>query len=173
MIIKQDFNHKIIIHASGEYQIRLLAILFASINQNYNSSYHVNNLGRWDKSFDKLDNIFNTLFKNFKTNNLKPNLLYVPALNSMDFSGGTIYTKNRLEKYYLTKMIGNVTSDFFLQKVASKIELANYRLINMKELLDLYGKYLFKDNNHKKEFINKYSMLSDCNIYKTIKNINI
>ncbi len=43
----------------------------------------------------------------------------------------------------------------------------------MKQLIDLYGKVLFKDNNHKEEFLNKYSTLSNCNVYKAIKNIEI
>lgn len=173
MILNETFNHNIIIHASGEYQIRLLTLIYASINKNQNKSFlYGSGLFNFHKQYESIIVGINSNLKyNFKNNNLKPNVLYCPNRNALSFDKGTIYTKNKLDKYYLTKQSNLLKGDYFLENLSRKIELANYRLINMKELIDLYGKYLFKDNNHKEEFINNYSMLSNCNVYKTIKNI--
>ena len=68
-------------------------------------------------------------------------------------SSGTIYTKKKLESYYSNlssdadakKYIKN---DAFLSNIDQKFGLEKYKLINMKQALNLYGKYIqtYADN---------------------------
>jgi len=176
MIIKEDVNHKIIIHASGKYQIKLLHFIYASINKSIGCgfNYHGNN---WLREFKVIETHFNQKFTTNEQQNVKDTMLYIPTLNKTHYINGTIYVKNELEKHFTLKTKYSsykMFKDSWLQQCFKDKDISEYRLIGMKEVINLYGKYLFNNSKDKLDnFINKYNILSDCNIYKTIKDIEI
>jgi len=176
MIIKEDINQKIIIYASGKYQIQLLHLIYATINQSTNSyfNYHGED---WLKKFKFIETHFNNKFINSKEQNIKDTMIYIPSLNKTHYGNGTIYIKNELSRYFtLRTKYNNYTlfKDSWLQQIFRNQNVSEYRLITMKEVINLYGKYLFNNSQEQlNNFISKYELLSNCNIYKTVKDIEI
>jgi len=168
MNISEDFNHKIIIHAVGKYQIQLLALIYANINKNYNQSFKFNHKDLYI-DFNLINNFLNNKFENDYEDNIKTNVLYCPKTNVCKSDGYTIHTKNNLERFL---SFGNdKLIDSYIMSLQKVIKVREYKLINMKTFLELYSKYLFKDINDYNNFINKYSMLENTNIFKLLKQI--
>lgn len=178
MNIKPDLNQNIIISATGEFQIKLLTLIYANINDNFKQSFKFDDFKPSERNLNNFYKVIDLNIKSYSRDNVRFEVLYFPTLNKWIDNKGTIWTRKRIKDYYnrFTELTYKPTfkGEVYLESIASKIDFRLYRLINMKEFLDLYGKYLFYSKEDALNFISRYenTELSKCNIFKTIKSLN-
>lgn len=173
MILTDNFNKNIIIYAEGEFQIKLLLLIYFNLNQYFNQNFKYAGL-EFDQQYKE------RIYKNIEGNlglcnkeNKKCSMLYIPNIktsSNISIGSYTVFTKNKLTKYYKTK---NLVHDNFLDDISRYISLKEYKLVNMKEFLQTHGKYLFVTKENYDYFMNRYSCLEKSPVFQSFKTINI
>lgn len=163
MDIRPAINDLIIIHAETEAQVRLLNIIYASINHVARVPYRLKSgvvFGSKECEID-LENMFRT----DRQENIKSSLLYCP--NKFAVKRGVTFAKAQIEKYKEKKQTSKHPQFDYILKT---VDLHQYEIISMKKFMISYGKYMF--NCREEEFIafqEKFSELEVSSMFQSLK----
>jgi len=174
MNIQPDFSQNIIISAKGEWQIRLLYLIYSNINIKYNRIFSLEVPLICDENYKDFNKNLLSIVNNCKSENIQTELLYHPLTSSTSINTGTAYTRKKLEMIFKNEFVDFKNNSFINRIIKSRnVTIYDHRLVNMKEVLDIYGMYLFDNKKDHTCFINRYEeYFSEYNIFKAIKNMN-